>query len=316
MRIGTIGRRAGFLAHAVPAGVRCGQPVIKKQLTKPRAGTQRVINMWSILNGTVVNALAVAAGCTVGKTVSGRISHRYQRIILDTLGLITVTLGIDAAVVGLGQAITRYTPVLTTGAPDRTYGARLGLVMVGSLVAGGIAGTALRLHERVEGVGDWLRTRFGGADGARFTEGFLTASVIFCVGPLTLLGCLQNATAADPSYLYIKSLLDGFCAIALTATLGLGVAFSIITVLVFQGGLTILFWCAAHDLPDLSIRMTNVVGGVMLLATALMILEIKRIPVANMLPSLAVAPIVIWIVEGISPGLLITPPNLRLVMGG
>lgn len=267
--------------------------------------------MWSVLNGTIVNAAAVACGCTVGGLASGRVSERYQQIILNTLGLITVTLGIDASVLGMSATVNAYIPLSPAGELDRTYGARLGLVMVGSLIVGGLIGTAMRLHERLESTGERLRERFGSDDGARFTEGFLTASVIFCVGPLTLLGCLQNATAHDPSYLYIKSLLDGFCSIALTATLGVGVAFSILTVLVFQGGLVILFWAAAQNLPDFSIRMTNIVGGVMLLATALMILEIKRIPVANMLPGLAVAPIMIWIVERISPGLLITPEHLR-----
>lgn len=271
--------------------------------------------MWSLLNGTIVNTIAVACGCAVGGLVAGRVGPRYQRIILDTLGLITITLGIDATVLGMFGAVEKYMPILESGAPDRTYGARLGLVMVGSLIVGGLIGTAMRLHERLEGVGDRLRDRFGGTDGSRFTEGFLTASVIFCVGPLTLLGCLQNATARDPSYLYIKSLLDGFCSIALTATLGVGVAFSILTIIFFQGGMVILFWLAAQNLPDLSIRMTNIVGGVMLLATAMLLLEIKRIPTANMLPGLAVAPILIWIVEWVSPGLLITPEHLRAAGG-
>jgi len=271
--------------------------------------------MWSLLNGTIVNAVAVACGCAVGGLVAHRIGQRYQRIILDTLGLITITLGIDATVLGMAGAVDKYMPILESGAPDRTYGARLGLVMVGSLIVGGLIGTAMRLHERLEGFGDRLRERFGGTDGGRFTEGFLTASVIFCVGPLTLLGCLQNATARDPSYLYIKSLLDGFCSIALTATLGVGVAFSILTIIIFQGGMVILFWAAAQNLPDLSIRMTNIVGGVMLLATAMLLLEIKRIPAANMLPGLAVAPILIWIVERMSPGLLITPEHLRAAGG-
>ena len=241
--------------------------------------------MWSILNGTVVNALAVGGGCTIGMLASGRLPDRFQRIILDVLGLITITLGVDAAVGGMTKTVAQYLPA---GDAGKTYAARL------------------RLHERIEGLGESLRRRFAVRDTHSFAEGFLMASVIFCVGPLTLLGCLRNGTDFDPSYLYIKSLLDGFCAIALTASLGIGVAFSIITVLVFQGGLAILAHYSAASLPDFSVQMMNIVGGVILLATALMILEIKRLPVANLLPAIFVAPVIVWVVEAVSPGLLIT----------
>lgn len=265
--------------------------------------------MWSILNGTIVNALAVAAGCSVGLLVGGKLPERFQRIILDVLGLITITLGIDAAVLRMGDVVTTYRPI---GEAGKTYGAKLGLVMVAALVIGALIGSALRLHDRIEGLGRTIHNRLGGSGGSdgegshRFAEGFLTASVIFCVGPLTLLGCLKNGTDADPSYLHIKSLLDGFCSIALTATLGVGVAFSIVTVLVFQGGLAVLAYYAAGGLPDLSVQMMNVVGGVVLLATAMMILDIKRMRVADMLPAIFLAPLVVWIVELLAPGMLIT----------
>jgi uncharacterized membrane protein YqgA involved in biofilm formation len=259
--------------------------------------------MWAILNGTLVNAATVAAGCTLGGLVGGKLPERFQRIILDVLGLITITLGIDAAVLRLNTVVTHYGSAPSAG---KTYGARLALVMVGALVIGALIGAALRLHQRLEGIGHAIHRRFDRGDGHSFAEGFLTASVIFCVGPLTLLGCLKNGVDGDPSYLYIKALLDGFCAIALTATLGVGVAFSIITVLVFQGGLAVLAYASAGALPELSVEMMNVVGGVILLATALMILEIKRIPVADLLPAIFLAPVLIALVEWVSPGLLMT----------
>jgi uncharacterized membrane protein YqgA involved in biofilm formation len=259
--------------------------------------------MWAILNGTLVNAATVAAGCTLGGLVGGKLPERFQRIILDVLGLITITLGIDAAVLRLNAVVTHYGFAPSAG---KTYGARLALVMVGALVIGALIGAALRLHQRLEGIGHAIHRRFDRGDGHSFAEGFLTASVIFCVGPLTLLGCLKNGVDGDPSYLYIKALLDGFCAIALTATLGVGVAFSIITVLVFQGGLAVLAYASAGALPELSVEMMNVVGGVILLATALMILEIKRIPVADLLPAIFLAPVLIALVEWVSPGLLMT----------
>jgi uncharacterized membrane protein YqgA involved in biofilm formation len=141
-----------------------------------------------------------------------------------------------------------------------------------------------------------------------FAVGFLTASVIFCVGPLTLLGCLQNGSRGDPSLLYIKSCLDGFCSMALAASMGLGVVFSLATIIVFQGGLALTAYCLAGGIPDLSVQLMNIVGGVILLATALMILEIKKTPVADMLPAVFLAPIAVWIVEHWWAGVLL-PTN-------
>lgn len=288
--------------------------------------------LWEATSGTIVNAVTVAVGSGIGLAFSARIPERYQRIILDCLGLVTVTLGIDAAVLGLGQLVTRY----GVGVP--TYGARLGMVMVGSLIVGSILGTALRLQERIEGLGRAIHERFfdrrrdglaarsstspgvttgpgtdavaddsSATNAARFAEGFLSASVIFCVGPLTLLGCLANGAQGNPSLLYIKAFLDGFCSMALAASLGAGVAASVVTVLVFQGGLSLLARATAGGLNELSMQMMNVTGGVLLLATALMLLEIRRIPVANMLPAIFLPPVVIAIVERLGPGLLVRP---------
>ena len=165
----------------------------------------------------------------------------------------------------------------------------------------------LRLRQTAaESLGGWIHRRFSGRDESKgFAEGFLTASVIFCVGPLTLVGCLQNGAHGDPGYLYIKSLLDGFCSLALASSLGWGVFASVVTVLGFQGGLSLLAYLVAEPLDELSIGLMTVVGGVVLLATALMILEIKKIPVANLLPGIFLPPVVVWIVEQSRPGLLL-----------
>lgn len=261
--------------------------------------------MWRILNGTLINALTVAVGGAVGLLATGRLPERYQRILLDVLGLITITLGIDAAVIGLSDAVSTYRPAGEAGA---SYGARLGLLMVAALLVGAVLGTFLKLHERIEGLGAVLHRRFPGEDGKGFAQAFLTASVIFCVGPLTLLGCLKNGAAGDPSYLYIKSLLDGFCAMALAATLGMGVLASVLFILVFQGGLALLARFAAGLLDDLAVRMMNVTGGALLLATALLLLDIRKIPVANLLPAIFLPPLGIWLCERIWPGLLLTTP--------
>lgn len=269
--------------------------------------------MWSILNGTIVNTLTVAVGSAAGLLLAARIPHRFQRIILDCLGLVTITLGIDAAVIVMSRTVERY------GAGLPTYGARLGLVCVGCLLVGAVIGTAGRIHERIENLGAFIHRRFrrvppssnpGPAitetSSRSFAEGFLSASVIFCVGPLTLLGCLKNGVDADPSYLYIKALLDGFCSMALAASLGSGVALSVLTVLLFQGGLSVSAHYVGGSLPHLSLQLMNVVGGTILLATALTLLEIRKIPVANLLPGIFLPPLVVWLVERYSPGLLIT----------
>lgn len=277
---------------------------------------------WSVLNGTIVNIGTVAVGSTLGFLLSARIPARFRRIILDCLGLVTIILGIDAGVIGLAKVVTQH------GAGIATYGARVAMVVVGSLIVGAILGAALRLHDRLEGLGGRIHARFGGAGdagptgevggaegaggagdatrrGARFAEGFLSASVIFCVGPLTLLGCLNNGAYGDPSYLYIKSFLDGFCSMALAASLGAGVLFSLLTILFFQGGLSVAASCFATGLPEISLQLMNVVGGMVLLATALMILEIRKIPVADLLPGIFLPPLAVWLVESIAPGTLL-----------
>ena len=265
--------------------------------------------MWSILNGTIVNAVTVTLGSLVGLSIGAKLPDRYQRIVLNALGLVTITLGVDAAVLKLAETVDRFGPLVEDG---RTYGARVAMVMIGSLLVGAVIGTALRLHERIERIGEWIHTRFSGqapvdagSSGSTFAKGFLTASVIFCVGPLTMVGCLENGAHGNPGLLYIKSLLDGFCSLALASSLGAGVLASVLTVLVFQGGLSLLAYFVAEPLDQLSISLMTIVGGVVMLATALMILEIKKIPVANLLPGIFLPPLIVWIAERVSPGFLL-----------
>ncbi len=258
--------------------------------------------MWSILNGTIVNGATVLVGSLVGLTIGTKLPQRYRQIVLSALGLVTITLGVDAAVLKFADTARHFGPLV--GA-EQIYGARLAMVMIGSLLIGALLGTALRLQERLEGMGAWIHRRFSQRDGHTFAEGFLTASVIFCVGPLTLLGCLENGAHADPSLLYIKSLLDGFCSLALASSLGAGVLASLVTVLGFQGGLSLLAWWAAEPLDELSIALMTIVGGVVLLATALTLLDIKKLPVADLLPGIFLPPLFVWLIEWFRPGFLL-----------
>lgn len=258
--------------------------------------------MWSVLNGTIVNAATVAAGSAIGLLVGPRLPARYQQIVLTCLGLITITLGIDAGVLKFDATVRQF------GGHNQTYGANLAMVMIGSLLCGAIIGTALRIHDRIEGLGAWIHGRFSQQDAGQFTEGFLTASVIFCVGPLTLLGCLENGAHGNPGLLYIKAALDGFCSLALASTLGVGVLASLLTIVVFQGGLSILAYWVADPLDEVSLAMMSVVGGVLLLATAFTLLDIKKIPVANLLPAIFLPPLFVWGVDWFAPGTLFPLP--------
>ncbi len=261
------------------------------------------MQLWSIFSGTLVNVATVAIGSALGIVLSTKLAQRYRTIVLQALGLMTITLAIDAAVLKYREAVEKYEPLVSSSG---TLGAHLGMIMIVSLVAGSLIGSFLRLHERIEGTGAAIHKRFAGnGETGRFAEGFLTASIIFCIGPLTLIGCLENGAHGNPSYLYIKAILDGFCSIALAASFGWGVFASIATVLSIQGGLAILAYYVAKPLDELSLLMMTAVGGVILLATSLMILDIKKIPVADMTPAILLPPVIIHLVELIKPGLLL-----------
>lgn len=264
--------------------------------------------MWTIFNGTIVNAVTVAVGSVLGLTIARSLPERYRIIVLQCLGLMTITLAIDAGVLGFSTTVARYRPGVLH---PETYGARLGMIVISCLLIGAVIGTALRLHERIEGAGTWIHRRFSKGEGGRFAEAFLTASVIFCVGPLTLMGCLENGARGNPGYLYIKSVLDGFCSLALASSLGAGVLVSVFTILIFQGGLAALAFVTlgsagqTQTLHPLGVELMSAVGGIILLATAFLILDLRKIAVANMLPGLFLPPFAVGFIHWVRPGWLL-----------
>ena len=287
---------------AIVDGARAQRPSFDPTPCTPyRAGMPgadlAIVPVWSIFNGTIVNALTVVLGSSAGLLVGHKIAERYQKVILQSLGLVTLWLGFDAAINEFQRAVP---------GPAATYGPRLGLLLVASLVIGALLGTGLRLQDRIEQLGQWIHHRFAAESKHSVAEGFLSASVIFCVGPLTLLGCFENGTPPhDPSYLYIKSLLDGFCSIALAASLGLGVLFSVITVLGFQGLLTTAAYLASGLLADdVSLGLAKAAGGLVLIGNGLLLLEIKRLPIADFLPAIFVPPVLVAIIRAVNPAWL------------
>jgi uncharacterized membrane protein YqgA involved in biofilm formation len=174
------------------------------------------------------------------------------------------------------------------------------LIVLGALLVGGIAGSLLRLESRVESLGGWLQRRLAGgagsADRHRFIEGFVVSSLIFCTGPLTILGSINDGLGNGADQLLLKSALDGFAAIAFAASFGWGVAASAVTIIAVQGSLTLLGVGLGDVLPDAHLAAITATGGLLLVGVALRLLRVREIPVADLLPALLVAPVLVTLV--------------------
>ncbi|WP_457629644.1 DUF554 domain-containing protein [Oceanithermus sp.] len=245
------------------------------------------LGFWAKTSGTWVNVGAVLLGSFVGVLIRGRLPGRMQRIIVQGVGLVTLFIGFSMAG-SLGQA--------RAGAVD---GVILGLL---ALVLGGLAGEALGLEEWLEQLGELLKARFRGGGG--FTEGFVAASLLFCVGPMTLIGSINNGLVGDPTLLLIKSTLDGLSSVALAASFGPGVAASALVVLVYQGGLSLAAGGLAAAVPDPAtdprVLLVTGVGGLMILGLGINLLELTRVRVASFLPALVLAPLLWYVAKVLS----------------
>ena len=236
--------------------------------------------------GTLVNVAAVLLGAAIGVLLGNRLPQRTRELVTDALGLVTLLIAATSAMAVLA---TDLSDVVGPSAPM--------LIVLGALLIGGIAGSLLRIEARVEGFGGWLQHRLQGEDSAegrhRIIEGFVTASLIFCTGPLTILGSLNDGLGNGADQLYLKSALDFFAAIAFAAAFGWGVAASIVTVVVVQGSLTLLGVALGDVLPDAHLAAITATGGLLLVGVALRLLRIREVPVADLLPALLVAPLLV-----------------------
>lgn len=233
--------------------------------------------------GTVVNVATVLLGAGLGVLLGHRLSERTRDVVTDGLGLVTLLIAILSALAVTDPALVAH---IGSSAPM--------LVVLGSLLVGGIVGSLLRLEERVESIGGWLQRRLmsdtGSAERHRFVEGFVAASLLFCTGPLTILGSLNDGLGRGADELFLKAALDGFAAMAFAASFGWGVAASALTVIVVQGGLTVVGVLLGDVLPDAHVSALTAVGGLLLVGVALRLLRVRQIPVADLLPALVVAP--------------------------
>ncbi len=224
--------------------------------------------------GTLLNAATVLVGGLIGLFFGARLPDRMRSTVIAGLGLFTAAIGI--------QMFLNTQNII--------------IVLI-ALLVGAILGEWWQIEAALERLGARLQARFA-ADGSRgaatFVRGFLTASLVFCVGPLTILGSIQDGLTGDYSLLAVKATLDGFAALVFASTLGVGVLFSILVVVGFQGGISLLATQAQALFTDAMIAEMTAVGGILLLGIAISsLLELKTIRVANFLPGLAVAPLIV-----------------------
>lgn len=269
--------------------------------------------------GTVINVLAILIGGVAGMAIGHRLPERTKGVVTDILGLVTITMaGLSVAAVTDGA----FRAATGSGAPI--------LIVLGSLLVGGILGSLLRIESRLGSLAAVVHARFGSAgtgpgaavgtphdarlvDGAqeqeeepnsptalspreRFIEGWLSSTLLFCVGPLTILGSINDGLGRGIDQLALKSVLDGFAAMAFASTFGIGVLFSAVSVAVVQGSLTLLGMALGEFLPEAHIAALTATGGVMLAGIGLRLLRIRDIPVGDMLPALLVAPLLTTLV--------------------
>lgn len=222
-----------------------------------------------ILQGTLVNVAAVAAGCLIGRWAGRFLSQRMRETLMIGLGLAVLLIGMQLAL--QSQQI---------------------MIVIGSLIFGGLVGEAVGIEKRLELFGCRLQKRFSGM--GKIAEGFVTASLLYCVGAMAIMGALQDGLGGTPTILYAKAALDGVASIALTSTLGIGVLFSVVPLLLYQGGITLAAELAEKALTDAVVTEMNAVGGLLIVAIAIDLLGIKRLPVGNLLPAVFVAIGLLW----------------------
>ena len=217
------------------------------------------------MTGTLVNTGAVVAGSLLGVMIGKRLPDRVKTIVMQALGLSVVLIGLQMALSGTRP-----------------------LLVIGSLLLGAVTGELMDIEGRIAVVGEWLKRRFR-SESSTFVQGFVTASVLYCTGAMVIVGSIRDGTVGDPSILYIKSLLDGVASIAFASSLGVGVAFSALSVFAIQGAITLLASKLAFLQGPGVIEAVTATGGLLILGIGINILEIKQIRVGNLVPALVYA---------------------------
>jgi uncharacterized protein len=242
--------------------------------------------------GTIINLATVAIGGLAGALLSDRLQERMRVTIMQGLGLVVIAV----AVAGLQ-------PLVDAGAGLRRF-----VILIVAMITGGIIGEALDLEGRLESAGERLRKRFGVAEASQhrppsthsaFVEGFVIASTVFCVGPLTILGAIQDGLGVSIRLLAIKSALDGFAAVGFASVYGLGVLASLVTIALYQGGITLAAVLVRPLMTPEVLAELGAVGSLLILGIGLRLLEITQIKVVNLLPALVAGSLIAGVFEAI-----------------
>jgi hypothetical protein len=231
--------------------------------------------------GTLLNIATVLIGGTLGLVFGARVPERLKATVVTGMGLFVAAIGIQM--------------FLKTENP---------LIVLGALLIGALLGEWWRIEDGLQALGQILEKRFSNKDeesegaSSKFVRGFLTTSLLFCVGPLTILGSIQDGLTGNYNLLAVKSVLDGFASLAFASTLGVGVLFSALVILVYQGGLSLLAAQLNMVITPSMMNEMTAAGGVILMGLAISsLLEIKKIRTGNFLPALAIAPLIVWIIK-------------------
>ena len=225
--------------------------------------TTKAISM--LFAGTFVNVITVLLGGSIGLVIGNRVPQRFNTIIFQAIGLFTLFLGVLMAL--KAEAL---------------------LVVVFSLVVGSVIGVWLNLDKRVEGLSQIFKGFFKGSND-RFTEGFVTSFLLFCMGSMTVLGSIEEGLGHGSQILIVKAVMDGFSAMIFCQALGVGVLFSVIPLLLYQGGITLLAHYVGAFLPNYIVNDMAATGGILLMGLGITIMEIKTVKVMNMIPSIVFA---------------------------
>ncbi len=226
--------------------------------------------------GTIINVVTVIIGGVLGAVLGGRLPERVRETVMHGLGLLVLVIGLQMA--------------LTT---------RNLLIVLVSILVGGIIGELLDIQTWLDRIGQDLEQRFSReGEAGLFTRGFVTSTLVFCVGPLAILGSIQDGLLGDFNLLAIKSVLDGFAGLAFASTLGIGVAFAALPVLVYQGGISLLAMLVGTGLGSISrdtpwVVEMSATGGVLIMGISMVLLELKRVRIANLLPAVLIAPLLV-----------------------
>ncbi len=230
------------------------------------------------MTGTFINVAAILVGGIIGIFFGARLSDQLKTTVIAGMGLFVAAIGIQLFL--------------------KTENA---LIVLGALLIGALLGEWWRIEDGLQALGEWLERKFARGEGdpsSRFVRGFMSAALIFCTGPMAILGSISDGLRGDSLTLSIKSVLDGFITIAFSSTLGIGVLFSVIPVFVYQGGISLLAHQLSTVLSDQMINEMTSTGGILLMGLSISsLLEIKKIRVANFLPALAIAPLIVYILN-------------------